>query len=279
MSDSTPPFPPPPAPRRDVARVLMPFAFGGGLVLVALGYVVLFVVMLNPKSADAVTANGPMAMVPGTVAAGFSMEEFATEADASRADEVLKQAGVLSQRQRLEKTVAEVGGDIEIGLMWEGTSDIDLSVVEPDGRVISADGQTSPHGRLDVDANPTPLTFTGAMLERAGRVVGLDNMVPVADSDFNNRITKPIGPNHPQSLWSRHPIEHIAFRTPPAGRYVIRVRCFGWRDPSPLPLPLPVIVELRCKDRVVARIKGSVGPVCYISDRIPPTAVASFDVR
>jgi hypothetical protein len=208
--------------------------------------------------------------------------------DGRRAPGVASAAAVDSAQinQRLLAASATTGGDVEVSLAWNGTSDLDLEVRDPSGEVINAEHPHSTSGGVqDVDANPTWLTAEGDQRQRSGQIPGQETVreVPEFLFDLDKQAGLPQGFTLPgdqgkaATKFSHTPVEHIYFTHAPAGTYTVYAHCYSWRERSLT--PLPCTVQVRTHGKVFHEVSGALGPASFVANGIAPIQACQFVIR
>ncbi len=190
---------------------------------------------------------------------------------------------------RLLRSAATVGGEIEVSLMWDTLSDLDVEVKDPAGQTVEAEHpRSSSGGEQDVDANPTPLSLQGQMKVLRGVPPGVENLEPILE--FLIDIDKQSGPlsklgklslggfdGRAPSKYTRKPIEHIYYAHAPRGEYIVYTRCYSWREPTQQPLSF--WIQVRSGGKVIKEVQSTIGPTNYVADGIEPTEVCRFSLQ
>jgi hypothetical protein len=188
--------------------------------------------------------------------------------------------------QRLLAASATTGGEVEVSLAWNGTSDFDLEVRDPSGELITAYHPNSASGGVqDVDANPTILNEGGSARAQSGQVPGAENVVELPDVFFDldrqpglpNGFTLPGAEGKAASRFTRAPVEHIYFARAPRGTYTVYAHCYSWRERSSA--PLPYTVQVRSHGQVFHEVSGTLGPTSYVADGTAPAQACQFAIR
>jgi hypothetical protein len=192
---------------------------------------------------------------------------------------------------RLAQSNATLGGELEISLAWNSTSDLDIEVRAPSGEQVHAYNWKAQCGGVqDVDANPTPLTPAGATRYQSGMPPGAESVIQLPEFMFQmdqqfgglgsfGGLEGLLGGNggKPPSRYTRTPIEHIHFEQAPKGIYTVYASCFSWREPGKMPLPFTV--QVRSHGKVVQTITDTIGPSSYCADGTGSMEVCRLEVR
>ncbi len=196
---------------------------------------------------------------------------------------------------RLTRSEATTGTDLEISLVWNSTTDLDLEVIDPSGELIWAKHRKSSSGGVfDVDANPTLLTAEGSVIAEQGNNPGPGSVLPLdealVDTDLKRSNldtakqfeydTDPfsiIRRELLQGKFTRKPVEHIYFSNPPKGIYIAQVSCYSWREPDRN--PLPCTLDVRSHGKVIHHVNGTMGPRNYIDNSVKFTEAFKFEVK
>ena len=208
--------------------------------------------------------------------------------DGRRAPGVTTAPGINSAQinQRLLSAAATTGGDLEVSLAWNGTSDLDLELREPSGELITAYHPRSTSGGIqDVDANPTWLTEEGEQRYRSGQIPGAENVREVPEMFFEldgqpglpQGFTLPGADGKASTKFSRTPVEHIYFNHAPRGTYTVFVSCYSWRER--FNGSMPCTVQIRSHGQVFHEVSGPVGPANYCANGARPGQWCQFQVR
>lgn len=224
---------------------------------------------------------------PATAGAGGSLL-LVQSGDGRRAPGVTTAPGINSAQinQRLVSASAATGGDLEVSLAWNGTSDLDLQVREPSGELITASHPRSACGGVqDVDANPTWLTQEGEWRYRSGRVPGAENVREVPDMLFDldrqaglpQGFTLPGDEGKASTKFSRTPVEHIYFNHAPRGTYTVFVSCYSWRER--FAGSMLCTVQVRSHGQVFHEVSGPIGPANWCANGAPPGQWCQFVMR
>jgi hypothetical protein len=190
--------------------------------------------------------------------------------------------------QRLVSAGASTGGDIEVSLAWNGTTDVDIGLREPSGEMIHASHTRSASGgEQDVDANPTLLSAEGERRFRSGQYPGQENVVELPEALVDMEEKLPAGlrallemsssEGRIDSKFTRKPVEHIYFEAAPKGTYTVYAQAFSWRERSTQ--PLPITVQVRSRGKVMFEWSGAIGPANYCAHGTGPTQVCQFQIK
>ena len=195
---------------------------------------------------------------------------------------------------RLALSRATTGTDLEISLVWNTTTDLDLEVIDPFGERIWAKNRESASGGVfDVDANPTRVTEEGSQIAKSGGNPGPSNVLPLpeelVDLDtklFPDNSSTPFEKLMQESLkntsfmtsrFTRRPVEHIYFSKAPKGTYFVRTSCYSWREPNQD--PLPCTLDVRSNGKVIHHLNGTMGPKNFITDNVKYIEAFKFEVK
>ncbi len=187
--------------------------------------------------------------------------------------------------QRLLAASATTGGELEVSLVWNSLSDLDLELREPSGELITAYHRQSASGGVqDVDANPTLVSAEGERRIAAGERPGAENLLPVPEFlvDMDKQVglpglTLPESGEKAPSRFTRTPVEHIYFTHAPKGFYTVYAHCYSWRESGAA--PLPYTIQVRSRGQVFHQTSGTIGPASFVADGVAPLEVCRFQAR